>query len=179
MFKIGICGIGKMGSEITKRLLECNQTISVWNRTKGKTKELEKIGAKVTDEVKELINISDIIIIIMGDDIALDYIYNSPEGLKNINLNNKIIVEMSTTSISKIKSLEKIVIASNGEFVECPVGGSTQPAREGKLLGLIGGKYEVFKKLEGLLKLICRRYEYLGVVGKGSRRSFKINLSQI
>ena len=51
MFKIGICGIGKMGSEITKRLLECNQTISVWNRTKGKTKELEKIGAKVTDEV--------------------------------------------------------------------------------------------------------------------------------
>ena len=176
MFKIGICGIGKMGSEITKRLLECNQTISVWNRTKGKTKELEKIGAKVTDEVKELINISDIIIIIMGDDIALDYIYNSPEGLKNINLNNKIIVEMSTTSISKIKSLEKIVIASNGEFVECPVGGSTQPAREGKLLGLIGGKYEVFKKLEGLLKLICRRYEYLGVVGKGSAMKLAINL---
>ena len=69
MFKIGICGIGKMGSEITKRLLECNQTISVWNRTIGKTKELEKIGAKVTDEVKELINISDIIIIIMGDDM--------------------------------------------------------------------------------------------------------------
>lgn len=176
MFKIGICGIGKMGSEITKRLLECNQTISVWNRTKGKTKELEKIGAKVTDEVKELINISDIIIIIMGDDIALDYIYNSPEGLKNINLNNKIIIEMSTTSISKIKSLEKIVIASNGEFVECPVGGSTQPAREGKLLGLIGGKYEVFKKLEGLLKLICRRYEYLGVVGKGSAMKLAINL---
>ena len=29
MFKIGICGIGKMGSEITKRLLECNQTISI------------------------------------------------------------------------------------------------------------------------------------------------------
>jgi 3-hydroxyisobutyrate dehydrogenase len=83
---------------------------------------------------------------------------------------------MSTTSISKIKSLEKIVIASNGEFVECPVGGSTQPAREGKLLGLIGGKYEVFKELEGLLKLICRRYEYLGVVGKGSAMKLAINL---
>jgi 3-hydroxyisobutyrate dehydrogenase len=176
MFKIGICGIGKMGSEITKRLIECNQTVSIWNRTKGKMEELKKIGAIVTEEIKELISISDIIIIIMGDDKALDYIYNSPEGLKNINLHNKIIIEMSTTSISKIKSLEEIVVASNGEFIECPVGGSTQPAREGNLLGLVGGKYEVFKKIEGLLKLICRRYEHLGVVGKGSAMKLAINL---
>ena len=176
MFKIGICGIGKMGSEITKRLIGCNQTVSIWNRTKGKMEELKKIGAIVTEEIKELISISDIIIIIMGDDKALDYIYNSAEGLKNINLHNKIIVEMSTTSISKIKSLEEIVVASNGEFIECPVGGSTQPAREGNLLGLVGGKYEVFKKIEGLLKLICRRYEHLGVVGKGSAMKLAINL---
>ena len=42
MFKIGVCGIGKMGSEITKRLLECNQTVAVWNRTKIKPKNLLK-----------------------------------------------------------------------------------------------------------------------------------------
>jgi 3-hydroxyisobutyrate dehydrogenase-like beta-hydroxyacid dehydrogenase len=54
MFKIGICGIGKMGSEITKRLIECNQTVSIWNRTKGKMEELKKIGAIVTEEIKEL-----------------------------------------------------------------------------------------------------------------------------
>ena len=78
MLKIGICGIGKMGSEITKRLLESNQTVALWNRTKNKTKELTEMGAKATRDLKELINISEIIIIIMGDDNALDYIYKSP-----------------------------------------------------------------------------------------------------
>jgi 3-hydroxyisobutyrate dehydrogenase-like beta-hydroxyacid dehydrogenase len=42
MFKIGICGIGKMGSEITKRLIEYNQTVSIWNRTKEKLEKLKK-----------------------------------------------------------------------------------------------------------------------------------------
>ena len=54
MFKIGICGIGKIGSEITKRLIECNHTVSIWNKTKGKMEELKKIGAIVTEEIKEL-----------------------------------------------------------------------------------------------------------------------------
>ena len=72
MLKIGICGIGKMGSEITKRLLESNQTVALWNRTKNKIKELTEMGAKATRDLKELINISEIIIIIMGDDNALD-----------------------------------------------------------------------------------------------------------
>ena len=86
MLKIGICGIGKMGSEITKRLLECNQTVAVWNRTKNKTKEFTEMGAKATRNLKELINISDVILITMGDDKALGYVYNSPEGIKNMNL---------------------------------------------------------------------------------------------
>ena len=176
MFKIGVCGIGKMGSEITKRLLECNQTVAVWNRTKSKTKELTEMGAKATRDLKELINVSDVILIIMGDDNALDYVYNSPEGIKNIKLDRKIIIEMSTTSIDKIKSLEKVVNLSNGEFLECPVGGSTQPAREGNLLGLVAGNYDTFKKVEELLKLICRRHEYLGDVGKGSAMKLAINL---
>ena len=176
MLKIGICGIGKMGSEITKRLLESNQTVALWNRTKNKTKELTEMGAKATRDLKELINISEIIIIIMGDDNALDYVYKSPEGLKSMNLDGKIIIEMSTTSIDKIKSFEKVVNLSNGEFIECPVGGSTQPAREGKLLGLVAGNYDTFKKVEDLLKLICRRYEYLGDVGKGSAMKLAINL---
>ena len=176
MLNISICGIAKMGSEITKRLLESNQTVALWNRTKNKIKELTEMGAKATRDLKELINVSEIIIIIMGDDNALDYVYKSPEGLKSMNLEGKIIIEMSTTSIDKIKSLEKVINLSNREFIECPVGGSTQPAREGKLLGLVAGNYDTFKKVEDLLKLICRRCEYLGDVGKGSAMKLPINL---
>ena len=174
--KIGICGAGKMGSEITKRLIDCNQNITVWNRTQSKASLLIEHGAKVASNISELIMSSDIIISIMGDDIALDYVYSSIDGFINNNLSNKIIIELSTTSVEKIQSLQQIVTKLNGEFIECPVGGSTKPARDGNLLGLVGGNKKTFDKVEYVLKFICRRYEHLGEVGKGASMKLAINL---
>lgn len=176
MAKVGICGTGKMGSEIAKRLLDCNQDLLVWNRTASKAQLLSKNGAKVKLSLSELVKDSDIILIIMGDDFALDSIYQGEDGLQNQILKNKIVVELSTTSVDKIKSLEKIIKKSNGAFIECPIGGSTKPARDGNLLGLIGGTKENFKKIEHILKIICRRYEHLGEVGKGTAMKLAINL---
>jgi len=174
--KIGICGAGKMGSEITKRLIDCNQDITVWNRTQSKASLLIEHGAKVALNISELIMSSDIIISIMGDDIALDYLYSSVDGFINNNLSNKIIIELSTTSVEKIQSLQQIVTKLNGEFIECPVGGSTKPARDGNLLGLVGGNKKTFDKVEYVLKFICRRYEHLGEVGKGASMKLAVNL---
>ena len=174
--KIGICGAGKMGSEITKRLIDCNQHVTVWNRTQSKASLLIEHGAKVASNISELIMSSDIIISIMGDDIALDYVYSSIDGFINNNLSNKIIIELSTTSVEKIQSLQQIVTKLNGEFIECPVGGSTKPARDGDLLGLVGGNKKTFDKVEYVLKFICRRYEHLGEVGKGASMKLAINL---
>ena len=112
----------------------------------------------------------------MGDDFALDYVYKDKDGLENQDLTNKTIIELSTTSVNKIQSLEKIVNKANGNFIECPIGGSTQPARDGKLLGLVGSTKDNFIKTEHLLKLICRRYEHLGAVGKGAAMKLAINL---
>jgi len=174
--KIGICGAGKMGSEITKRLIDCNQHITVWNRTQSKASLLIEHGAKDALNISELIMSSDIIISIMGDDIALDYVYSSIDGFINNNLSNKIIIELSTTSVEKIQSLQQIVTKLNGEFIECPVGGSTKPARDGNLLGLVGGNKKTFDKVEYVLKFICRRYEHLGEVGKGASMKLAVNL---
>jgi 3-hydroxyisobutyrate dehydrogenase len=53
MTKVGICGTGKMGSEIAKRLLDCNQDLFVWNRTASKAQLLSKNGAKVKLSLSE------------------------------------------------------------------------------------------------------------------------------
>ena len=176
MARIGVCGTGKMGSEITKRLLECGQDVSVWNRTQSKANLLIDYGASVSTSISNLIKDSDVILIIMGSDAALDFIYKNENGLKNNDLSSKIIIELSTTSVQKIISIEKIITDLNGEFIECPVGGSTKPALDGNLLGLVGGNKKIFHEIEYILKMICRRYEYLGEVGKGASMKLAINL---
>ena len=176
MTKIGVCGTGKMGSEIIKRLLECGQEVSVWNRTQSKANLLIDHGASVSTSISDLIRDSEVILIIMGSDAALDFVYKNENGLKNNHLSSKIIIELSTTSVQKIISLEKIINDLNGKFIECPVGGSTKPARDGNLLGLVGGHEKIFHEVEYILKMICRRYEYLGEVGKGASMKLAINL---
>lgn len=176
MTKIGVCGTGKMGSEIIKRLLECRQEVSVWNRTQSKANLLIDHGASVSTSISDLIRDSEVILIIMGSDAALDFVYKNENGLKNNHLSSKIIIELSTTSVQKIISLEKIINDLNGKFIECPVGGSTKPARDGNLLGLVGGNEKIFHEVEYILKMICRRYEYLGEVGKGASMKLAINL---
>ena len=176
MTKIGVCGTGKMGSEIIKRLLECGQEVSVWNRTQSKANLLIDHGASVSTSISDLIRDSEVILIIMGSDAALDFVYKNENGLKNNHLSSKVIIELSTTSVQKIISLEKIINDLNGKFIECPVGGSTKPARDGNLLGLVGGNEKIFHEVEYILKMICRRYEYLGEVGKGASMKLAINL---
>ena len=74
---------------------------------------------------------------------------------------------MSTTSVNYMKKLSNLVLNQNGSFIECPVGGSTKPARDGQLLGLMGGKKSEIDSLDFLFSHLFRRYEYLCEIGKG------------
>jgi 3-hydroxyisobutyrate dehydrogenase len=61
-------------------------------------------------------------------------------------------------------------------FVECPVGGTIGPAREGKLFGFAGGEKPDFERAKPVLDQLCRRVEYLGPAGSGASMKLAINL---
>ena len=174
--KIGICGTGKMGQAIGKRLLEKGYDLSTWNRTKKNSENLIKSGAKFCADLNSLVQQVELILVILGNDEALNYVYNSKNGFRKMSLSKKIFIEMSTTSIENIKKLSQVIMNNNGLFIECPVGGSTGPAENGQLLGLMGGSKNLIKSLDIIFKDLFRRYEYLGDIGKGTAMKLAINL---
>lgn len=174
--KIGICGTGKMGLAIGKRLLEKGYDLSVWNRSKKNSEDLINSGAKFCVNLNNLVQQVELILVILGNDDALNYVYSSKKGFQNMNLSKKIFIEMSTTSIRNMKRLSKIIMNNDGLFIECPVGGSTGPAENGQLLGLMGGSKNLIKSLDIFFKDLFRRYEHLGDIGKGTAMKLAINL---
>jgi 3-hydroxyisobutyrate dehydrogenase len=68
------------------------------------------------------------------------------------------------------------VRAKGAAFVECPVGGSVTPARQGKLLGLMGAEPADVELAKPILERLCRRAEHCGPVGSGSTMKLAINL---
>jgi 3-hydroxyisobutyrate dehydrogenase len=61
-------------------------------------------------------------------------------------------------------------------MIDCPVGGTTGPARDGKLLGFVGGSAADLVSARPVLEQLCRRIEHVGPVGAGARLKLAINL---
>jgi 3-hydroxyisobutyrate dehydrogenase len=174
--EIGIAGVGRMGAAIAERLMEIGHTLTVWNRSPDKAAPLAKAGARVAAHPADLAAAVEAIITILTDAAAIDAVYSGPSGLLSAPLTGKLIIEMSTVRPQTEQALADKVRARGGAFVECPVGGTTGPARQGKLLGLMGGEPADAARARPILEALCRRLEHVGPIGAGATMKLAINL---
>lgn len=173
---IGVAGLGAMGSALAARLLETGHQVTVWNRTAAKTKPLADAGAEVAASPAGVAAAGEAIITILTDKAAIDAVYHGPSGLLSEDVTGKLFIEMSTVPPSVEIALARQVEAKGAVFVEAPVGGSTAPARQGKLLGLVGGSPAAAARARPILDQVCRKVEHCGPVGAGSSMKLAINL---
>ena len=174
--QIGVAGLGAMGGAIAARLLEVGHQVTVWNRTAAKTAPLAEAGAKVVASPAAVAAASEAIITILTDGAAIDAVYHGPSGLLSGDVTGKLFIEMSTVPPAVETTLAPKVRGKGATFVECPVGGSTAPARQGKLLGLMGAEPTDAARAKPILDQLCRKVEHCGVVGAGSSMKLAINL---
>jgi 3-hydroxyisobutyrate dehydrogenase len=174
--RIGIAGLGRMGTAIAERLLESGQTIVVWNRSAERAKPLTDKGAALASSPAELAADVDVVLTILTDATALDSVYRGQHGILAAELGGKLVVEMSTVQPEDEIRLADDVRARGGAYVECPVGGTTGPARSGKLIGLAGAEPDDLARARPILALLCRRLEHVGPVGAGASMKLAINL---
>src|SRR5580658_5661031 len=174
--QIGVAGLGAMGGAIAARLMEVGHQVTVWNRTAAKTKPLAEAGAKVADSPAAVAAASEAVITILTDGAAIDAVYHGPSGLLSGDVKGKLFIEMSTVPPGVETALAPKVRNKGAVFVECPVGGSTAPARQGKLLGLMGAEGDDAERARPILEQLCRKVEYCGPVGAGSSMKLAINL---
>ena len=174
--KIGIAGTGRMGAAVAGRLLSVGHGVTVWNRTRGKTEALALAGASVAATPAELATRADIIITFLTDAAAIDSTYDGGNGLLAGEVRGKLFIDMSTVRPETEKALAAKVSAKGAALIECPVGGTVGPAKEGKLFGFVGGEASDVARAKPVLDQLCRRVEHVGVVGAGASMKLAINL---
>ena len=174
--KVGVCGTGRMGSSIAQRLMAVGHDIGVWNRNQSKAKPLIHEGAKLSPTPAALVDVCDVIVVMLLNDAASEAVYRGPSGILQGNLAQKLIIDMSTVRPDTMQTLGAAVKQKGAVFVECPVGGSTAPAREGKLFALVGGDKVDVRRATPILEQLCRRIEHVGPLGSGATLKLAVNL---
>jgi len=174
--KVGIAGIGKMGNAIGSRLLSLGYSVTVWNRTSDKASTLLNSGAHWASSPKALAESVDTVITLLTNEAAIDAVYSDTEGLLSGAGAHPTFIDMSTVNPAKPPELALRVQAVGATYLECPVGGSIGPAKEGKLLGFVGGNAADLAKVQSLLEHLCKRVEHVGTYGAGSTMKMAVNL---
>jgi 3-hydroxyisobutyrate dehydrogenase len=174
--QIGIAGAGRMGAAIAQRLIGLGHEVTVWNRSRGKVQPLVEAGAAAAATPAELASKAQAIITILTDAAAIEQVYHGSSGLLAGDVAGKLFIEMSTVVPATEIALAQKVREKDATFVECPVGGSTGPAREGKLIGLMGAAPADAARAKPILEQLCRRLEHCGPVGAGAVMKLTINM---
>jgi len=174
--QIGFAGTGRMGSAMVRRLIDSGHTLTVWNRSAEKLAPLAEAGAKIAATPKALAEGSEAIITMLSNAEAIERLFGGADGFLAGNVKGKLFIEMSTVRPETEVALDAKVKAAGAALVECPVGGTTGPAREGKLFGFAGGAEADVARALPVLQQLCRRVEHVGKVGAGASMKLAINL---
>ena len=155
--KIGFIGLGRMGQGMGARLLASGHDLLVYNRTAGKTAELEKAGAKVASSIAGACKDRDLVITMVADDNALYEVAVGPGGVRQYLEKGAVHVSMGTHSAGAIQSVTAAHTEKSQAFVAAPVLGRPDAAATGQLVIVAAGPAEALKKCEPAFAVMGRK----------------------
>lgn len=177
--KIGVIGLGLMGRPMAANLLKAGHTLTIWNRTSSRAKELVDGGAILAKNPHEVAVASDLLITMVSDPPALEEVLWGHEGKHDGALDalkpGSMYMDCSTISPKLAQKIAAVCAQRKIQFLDAPVTGGDWGAREGTLTFMIGGDAETFRELESVLAVMGKKWFHLGPNGAGQTIKLAMN----
>jgi 3-hydroxyisobutyrate dehydrogenase len=174
--KIGIIGIGMLGEAVALNLLNSGYDVAVYNRTKEKTIEVEKKGAKVMDSPKTVAENVELIIIIVKDSMAVKEVSFGKNGIIESKNRKLIVADMSTIDSIESKNIANQFQQNHIQKLEIPVMGGPNVAITGKLVMMASGPKDSFDQCKTIFEKIANKVFFLGEQGIANSIKLAMNL---
>ena len=163
--KTGVIGLGVMGGAMALNLHKAGLLHRIWNRTVSRANEIcEQTGVAVSDSISTLASECDAIIICVSkDEDVLEVINAIAEGIKP----GTMVIDTSTVSSKTAKQAADIIISNDGEFLDCPVTGGSEGAKNATLSIMVGGDEAKLNTARPVLSAIGKKIIHIGPTGSG------------
>ncbi|RWY55575.1 NAD(P)-dependent oxidoreductase [Mucilaginibacter gilvus] len=172
---IGWIGLGLMGTPMSQQLIKAGYLVTVYNRNSAKEQTLKEMGAATATNPADLIQKSDVIIIMVTDDKAINNIFNGEHGLLSANTTGRVIINMSTVSPAISKEIAAMCAEQGNNYLDAPVSGSVKQAETAQLVIMAGGDVAAFEKVKPVLEAMGKSATLIGEVGAGNVAKLAIN----
>lgn len=172
--RIGVAGLGLMGSGITSRLIITGHVVSVYNRSIPKANRFSK-SAKVVSSPKELADNCDLVITVVTDFAAVNEVLLGKGGIVESTNHHVIVADASTISPLQSEHCARELRKAGIEMLSMPVMGGPAAAETGELVPMVSGSRQAFEKARHVIEKLGKTF-YVGE-RDGSANAIKLALN--
>jgi 3-hydroxyisobutyrate dehydrogenase-like beta-hydroxyacid dehydrogenase len=173
---VGFIGVGAMGGPMARSVMKAGYTVVAFDVRRNASEALQRDGAKVATDAKELARSCSVIITMLPNPQAVrDTIFGSNGILSEIN-DKHIVIEMSTIDLKLTLDLAKSIEEHGGMFLDAPVAGTPDKVDTRDLEIVVSGDNKAaFEKCANLFDSLGKRVVYVGKAGNGKIVKLTVN----
>jgi 2-hydroxy-3-oxopropionate reductase len=168
MTRIGFIGLGIMGKPMAKNLLKAGHSLVVYDIMPAGADEVAAAGAAKGSSPKDVAGQTEIVITMVPDGPEVEQAVLGSNGVLEGAKKGTIVVDMSSISPMVAQKVGAQCEAQGIDFLDAPVSGGEPKAIDGTLAIMVGGKQEIFDKVEPILKTMGSTVVLTGKVGAGN-----------
>jgi 3-hydroxyisobutyrate dehydrogenase len=161
----GFIGLGAMGHGMARNLHRAGLLQAVWNRSAASASELAaELDVHAAANPADLAARCDVVVLCVSADAdVLEVVDALAPALRP----GTIVVDCSTVSADTAREAANRLAAKDVEFLDAPVSGGVEGARDGKLAIMVGGSTAAFERAQPVLAAMGRAVTHFGASGAG------------
>lgn len=165
--RIGFIGIGNMGGEVARHLLDAGHTITAYARGANSSARAKALHLGIANTPAEVATASEVVFTMVTAGSDVEAVALGPHGLVHGAHPNLLHVDMSTISPSITRRIATQLGDRGIAMLDAPVSGGVAAAKTASLTFFVGGEVADFERVRPLLELMGKAIFYMGKAGSG------------
>lgn len=163
--KAGFVGLGAMGQPMAGHLSRAGLLASVWTRTPANTRAIAaEFNLDEPESLADLAACCNVIALCVPADAD---VLADVEVIAANAQPGTIVIDHSTVSSVTASEARERMLGVGGEFIDAPVSGGVEGARNGKLSVMVGGEASALERVRPVLECYAARINHMGGIGAG------------
>ena len=164
---LAFIGLGNMGLSMAINLVKAGYIVKGFDISKTQLNKFESIGGIVVKEAKNAVKDADIVISMLPTSEDVYNLYCKKYKLLEYIDKQTLVIDCSTIDVTTTKKIAKTAKLKEIEFIDAPVSGGTEGAKNGTLTFMVGGNNQQLKKANTFLRIMGSEIFIAGPVGSG------------
>jgi 3-hydroxyisobutyrate dehydrogenase-like beta-hydroxyacid dehydrogenase len=174
--RVGFIGLGKMGSLMSKRLLDAGYQMIVYDVFIEKARELGVLGAQVADSAKAVAREADVTLLSIPGDPELIEVCLGAKGVLEGAKPDTTLVDLSTVTPVASAQVARVAEQKGVKYLRAPVSGSTTLAAKGQISIFVSGDKAAYQACEAIFNELAKSVTYVGPKEEAKYLKLLINM---